>query len=135
MLLFKGKAADLSIDDVLARWLDGGTLATAAAQDLYGARGVPELADRLADRYPSVGEGNAAFQSDGSLTGYEVAITRDRSIAELKRLKTYPLSLAVIFTFLILAELERADLRRIAFGKMYGIPNERLEPLLVSPRL
>ena len=134
LLLLKGKAAELPIDEVLARWLEHGTLAPEAATDLYSARGVPELAERLTDRFPSIGEGTEAFREDGSLTGYEVAATRDRAVLELKRLKAYPLSLGVIFTFLLLAELERADVRRIAFGKMYGIPADRLEPMLISPR-
>ena len=135
LLLLKGKAAELPVDAVLARWLDGGTITAAQGTDLYGVRGPPELAERLADRFPSIAEGNDAFRADASLTGYEVAVTRDRAVEELKRLKTYPLSLSVIFAFLLLAELERADLRRIAFGKMYGLGAEQLEPLLVSPRL
>ncbi|HTW76714.1 MAG TPA: V-type ATPase subunit [Thermoplasmata archaeon] len=135
LLLLKGKAVDLPLEEVLARWIEGGTIAATQAPDLYGARGVPELAERLADHFPTIGEGNDLFREDASLTGFEVAATRDRAVAELKRLKTYPLSLSVIFTFLLLAELERADLRRIAFGKMYAVPNERLEPMLVAPRL
>jgi V/A-type H+/Na+-transporting ATPase subunit C len=135
LLLFKGKVADLAVDAVLARWIEGGTITAAQAPDLYGVRGAPELAERLADHFPSLAEGNDAFRTDGSLTGYEVAATRDRAVSELRRLKTYPLSLSVIFAFLLLSELERADLRRIAFGKMYGLPAEKLEPLLVSPRL
>lgn len=135
LLLLKGKAADLPVDEVLSRWFEGGTLPAAQVPDLYGSRGVPEIAERLADRFPSIGEGTAEFQTAQSLTGYEVAISRDRAVTELKRLRTYPLSLGVIFTYLLLAELERADLRRIAFGKMYGLPVERLTPLLVSPRL
>jgi V/A-type H+-transporting ATPase subunit C len=135
LLMLKGKAADLPVDEVVQRWIDGGTLPAVQVPDLYGSRGVPELAERLVDRFPSIGEGTAEFQEAQSLTGYESALTRDRAVAELKRLRTYPLSLAVVFTYLLLAELERADLRRIAFGKMYGIPAERLTPLLVSPRL
>jgi V/A-type H+/Na+-transporting ATPase subunit C len=135
LLLLKGKAADLPVDDVAARWIAGGTLSAAQVPDLYGGRGVPEIADRLSGRFPSVAEGTDEFREHGSLTGYEAALTRDRSVAELKRLRTYPLSLSVIFAFLLQAELERADVRRIAFGKMYGVPSERLTPLLVSPRL
>jgi V/A-type H+-transporting ATPase subunit C len=135
LLMLKGKAADLPVDEVVQRWIDGGTLPAVQVPDLYGSRGVPELAERLVDRFPSIGEGTAEFQEAQSLTGYESALTRDRAVAELKRLRTYPLSLAVVFTYLLLAELERADIRRIAFGKMYGIPAERLTPLLVSPRL
>jgi V/A-type H+/Na+-transporting ATPase subunit C len=135
LLLLKGKAADLPMDEVVSRWFDGGTVLAAQVPDLYGVRGVPELVDRLAARFPSVTEGTAEFQSAQSLTGYETALSLDRAVTELRRLRTYPLSLSVVFTYLLLAELEREDIRRIAFAKLYSIPADRLTPLLVSPRL
>ncbi len=135
LFLLKGKAAELPVDEVVSRWFEGGTVGAGQVPDLYGARAVPELAERLADRFPAITEGTEEYRATESLTGYEVALTRERSVAELKRMRTYPLSLAVIFTYLMLAELERSDLRRIAFGKAYGVPAERLEPLLICPRL
>jgi V/A-type H+/Na+-transporting ATPase subunit C len=135
LLLLKGKGADLPLDVVLPRWLEGGSLLSAQAPDLYSVRGVPELAERLANRFPSISDGSTEFANGGSLTGYEVALLRDRAVTELKRLRTYPLSLGVIFAYLLQAELERSDLRRIVFGRLYGLTAERLAPLLVSPRL
>jgi V/A-type H+/Na+-transporting ATPase subunit C len=135
LLLLKGKSADLPLDEVQVRWLDGGTLTSTQAPDLYSARRVPELAERLASRFPSIPEGTAEYASGGSLTGYEVALHRDRAVTELKRLRAYPLSLGVIFAYLLRAELERSDLRRIVFGRLYGLTPERLAPLLVSSRL
>jgi V/A-type H+/Na+-transporting ATPase subunit C len=135
LLLLKGKAADVAIDEVISRWFEGGTLPASQVPDLYGVRGVPEVAERLQARFPSIVGGTAEFQSAQSLTGYESSLHRDRATTELRRLRTYPLSLSVIFTYLLLAELEREDLRRIAFGKQYGFTAERLAPLLVSPGL
>jgi V/A-type H+-transporting ATPase subunit C len=135
LLLLKGKDHRLPVEDVLARWIDGGTSTAAAASDLYAARSVPELAERLAPRFPSIGEGASEYTSADSLTGYEVALERERASSELKRLRTYPLSLSVIFAFLLRNELERSDLRRAVFGRLYGVSAERLTPLLVSPRL
>ncbi len=135
MLLLKGKSAALPVEAVLGRWLDGGTLTAAQAPDLYAARGVPELAERLATRFPSIADGTGDFTNGASLSGYEVAIQRDRALTELKRMRAYPLSLGVIFTYLLLAELERSDLRRLVFGRLYGFAPERLTPLLISPRL
>lgn len=135
LLLLKGKAGDLPYEEVAARWIDGGGLPAADASELYGARGVPELAERLAPRFASIGEGAAEFDATGSLVGYEAAIERDRTVRELKRLRSYPLSLGVIFAFLLRAEVERSDLHRIVFGKLYGLANDRVEPLLISPRL
>jgi V/A-type H+-transporting ATPase subunit C len=135
LLLLKGKAADLPLDEVVARWIDGGGIPVADAADLFGARGIPELAERLAARFPTIGDGAGEFAASGSLAGYEAAIERDRTVRELKRLRAYPLSLGVIFAFLLRSEVERSDIRRIAFGKLYGLANERIEPLLISPRL
>ncbi len=135
LLLLKGKQAALPLDEVSGRWLEGGTIDVAQASELYGARSVPELADRLAPRFPSLAEGTTEFAESQSVLGYEVALQRDRAVVELHRLRAYPLSLSVIFTYLVRNELERGDLRRIAFGKIYGLSNARLTPLLVSPRL
>ena len=135
LLLLEAKSANLPFEDVLPRWLEGGTVPSAQAPDLYSARDVPALAERFVARFPSIAEGGTEFANAQSLTGYEVALERDRAIAELKRLRTYPLSLSVIFAYLLLAEVERRDLRRIVFGRLYGFPPERLTPLLVSPRL
>jgi V/A-type H+/Na+-transporting ATPase subunit C len=135
LLLLKGKLSDVPLADLLGRWIPGGSLGEAAATDLYTARGVPELAERLADRFPSIAHGTEEFGSGGHLSGYETALTRDRAAQELKRLRTYPLSLAVIFAYLLRNEIERGDLRRLAFGKLYGLPTERIEKLLVAPSL
>jgi V/A-type H+-transporting ATPase subunit C len=135
LLLLKGKDHHLPVEDVLARWIDGGTSTPTVASDVYAARSVPELAERLAPRFPSIAEGASEYASADSLTGYEVALERERASSELKRLRTYPLSLSVIFAFLLRNELERSDLRRAVFGRLYGVSAERLTPLLVSPRL
>ena len=135
LLLLKGKSGELPLDEVLSRWLDGGSLPRSQAPDLYSARGVRELVERLASRWPSIREGTATDGQIESLTGFEAALQRDRATVELKRLATYPLSLSVIFAYLLRAELEWSDLRRIVFGRVYDLPVTEIEPLLVSYRL
>lgn len=135
LLLLKGKDTDQPLEVVATRFLDGGDLPRTAIEELYSARTVPELAQALESRFPSIPEGNAPYGESRSLTGYEAALQRDRAVRELKRLRSYPLSVAVVFTWLLLSELERADIRRIVYGKLYAIPPARLEPLLVVPRL
>jgi V/A-type H+-transporting ATPase subunit C len=135
LLLLKGKDAELPWDEVASRFLDGGTIARAPAQDLYVARGVPELVGSLESRFPTLAEGLERYRDDRSLVGFEAALTRDRAIKEFRRMRTYPLSLAIVFSFLLMAELERADLRRIIYGKLYGISADALAPLLIVPRL
>lgn len=135
LLMLKGKHAELPVEEVLARFIEGGNLPRSRVADLYNARGVVELAQQLLPTYPSLAEGIERYPTDHSLVAFEVALTRDRAIAELKRQRAFPLSINILFGFLMLAELERADIRRIAYGKLYGVPSEELSRSLVVPRL
>lgn len=135
LLLLKGKDGQLPVDVVQERFLPGGTLPLTAVPELYGARSVPELVTALEPRFPTLAQGNALYQADRSLTGFEAELLRDRAVRELKRLRSYPLSLSVIFTYLLLAELERTDLRRLVYGRVYQMDPNTLANLLVVPRL
>ncbi len=134
LLLLKGKDGALPIEEVRGRWLAGGAIAEGEATDLYGARDVPDLVERLGGRYPGLAQGNAAYAESKSLASYDIVLQRERTKEELHRLGSYPMSLGGVFTYLLLSEVERGDLRRIAFGILYGIPPERRRALLVSPR-
>ncbi len=136
LLLLKSRAAEGTTPDaVQARWIDGGNLPAGTVADLLGAPTVPALAERLRARFPHVGEGDAAFTAEQSLAGYESALWGDYAAETLERVRSYPLSLAIIFHYLLRAQLERDDLRQIAFGAVYGLPAARVRRALVSVRL
>jgi V/A-type H+/Na+-transporting ATPase subunit C len=133
LLLLKGKQSGLAVEAVLERFLDGGDLGRDRVPDLYNVRDVPELVTQLEARAPALKEGLEAYAAQPSLVPFEIAITRERTVRELKRLRTFPLSVSILFTFLTLAELERANLRKIVYGKLYGIPPDELERSLILP--
>jgi V/A-type H+/Na+-transporting ATPase subunit C len=135
MLLLKGKAADLPLEVVVERFLDGGDLSRDRVPDLYNVRDVPELVAQLEGRYPALREGLAGYAEDKSLVAFDLALTRERTVRELKRLRSFPLSAAILFAFLLLAELERADLRKIVYGKLYGTSTDEVERALIVSRL
>ncbi|MCI4346120.1 MAG: V-type ATPase subunit [Thermoplasmata archaeon] len=135
LLVLKGKDGELPLEAVLERFLEPGTLPKSRIADLYNARSIPELVNQLLPSYPSLAEGLGPYATEHSLVPFEVALTRDRSIRELRRLRSFPLSISILFSFLLLSELERADLRRIAYGKLYGLSPEELAPSLIVPRL
>ncbi len=135
LLLLKGKDAQLDSETVSERWIEGGTLARSAVAELFGARDVPELVKGLEGRFPALSEGLSDYQSGRSLTSFEAALQRERAVREIRRMRAYPLSLAILFTYLLLSELERGDLRRIIYGKLYGLPTPRVESLLILSRL
>ncbi len=135
LLLLKGKDASLEAELVAERWIDGGTLPKTVVPELFGARDVPELVKGLEGRFPSLPEGLEEYRTGRSLTAFEVALQRERTVREIRRMRAYPLSLAILFTYLLLAELERGDLRRIIYGKLYGLTTERVESLLILARV
>jgi len=135
LLLLKARDSGVAVEEVERRFLEGGTLAKAAVTDLAAARSVAELVGQLASRFPSLAEGNATYQATQSLTGYEVALQRERAVRELGRMRAYPLSVAMIFSYLLLAELERTDLRRIIYGRLYGLPTSAIVDSLVVTKL
>lgn len=135
LLLLKGKDGNLPFDALSDRFLAGGDLTKAAAGDAYAARGVPELVQALQGRFRSLPEGLEAYREHGTLTRFETALVRARAVEELTRLARYPLSLAIAFAYLLRSELERADLRRIIYGRQYGVAAAGLAEELVVPKL
>lgn len=135
LLLFKGKDAGLSIEAVDARFIDGGEFSRAQAADAYQAAGVAELSGALERRWPGLPEGYAVYREGRSLAGFESTLLRDRAVVEFRRMRAYPLSVSVIFAYLLMAELERTDLRRVIYGKLYGVSPAALTASLVGPRL
>src|SRR5208282_3354218 len=131
LLLLKGKAGALPLELVNDRFLDGGSLGRERVPDLYNVRDVPELVAQLEGSFPALREGLEGYAADKSLVPFELALGRARTVRELKRLRSFPLSISILFTFLLLAEVERADLRKIVYGKLYGIPSAELERSLV----
>ncbi|MHB8352605.1 MAG: V-type ATPase subunit [Thermoplasmata archaeon] len=135
LLLLKGKDGGLAVEAVLTRWIPGGTLTADRVPDLYNVRGLPELVGQLEGRYPVLPEALPRVLEQHSLVPFELALTRERTVRELRRLRSFPLSIAILFTFLLLSEIERADLRRIIYGKLYGVGAEELSASLLLPRL
>jgi len=135
LLLLKGKEVGLPVEVVQDRFLEGGALARSGVPELYGGRSVAEVVAALEPKFPALPEGDEVYKTGRSLAGYEAALVRERSVRELKRLRAYPLSAAIVFSFLLLAELERSDLRRIVYGKLYGVGPADIERELVVPRL
>jgi V/A-type H+/Na+-transporting ATPase subunit C len=136
LLLLKGKATGLPAETVFARFFDGGSFPKATAEETFAqARSVPDLAQALEGTFPHVTDATARFESEQSLVAFETVLARERLRRELTRMRAFPLSLAIVFTFLAQAEVERDDLRRIVFSKVYGVPTADVMPLLLRPQL
>jgi V/A-type H+-transporting ATPase subunit C len=134
LTLLKAKEAGLRAEDLPAFFFEGGTLPPKQLSDLVTQRDVASLVQAVGPNFP-LEEGMPLYREDRSLVGFQSALERQHAERSLLRMRQYPLSLAGIFAFLLLVEVERSDLRRIIYGKVYGLPPERIGAELVHPKI
>jgi V/A-type H+-transporting ATPase subunit C len=134
LAVLNSKVAGARPEEALDLLVEGGTLSPRALADLLNLPSVEEMVRALGPGLP-LAEGLGRFQKEGTLVGFEVALRRQGAQEGWARLRQYPLSLGGIFGFLLRADVERADLRRILYGKVYGLPAESILEDLIVPRL
>ncbi len=134
LVVLKAKDHKMSSEDLAPLLFDGGTYAAKALLDLANLASVQEVVGSVGTSLP-LADGLPMYNESGSLTGFELALRRHQSEKNLVRMRQYPLSLAGIFGFLLQADVERSDLRKIVYGKVYGWSGERIAKDLVSTRL
>ncbi|MDE1820529.1 MAG: V-type ATPase subunit [Euryarchaeota archaeon] len=134
MTVLKAKDRKIALDDVSPLFLDGGTFTQKALSDLSNLASVQEIVGSVGSAVP-LADGVPSYTENGSLTGFELAMKRQQAEKNLVRMRQYPLSLAGIFGFLLQAEVERSDLRKIVYGKVYGWSGDRISKDLISTKL
>lgn len=134
LTLLKGKATEVRAEDLTPLLLDGGSIPMKSLVDWAGLRSVAEIVEAAGPAFP-LAEGLPAYKASGSLVAFELALRRQYIQTNLARARLYPLSLAGLFAFLLLADAERSDLRRIIYGKVYNLPGEQISAELLLPRL
>ncbi len=132
LTLLTARDAGLPPEEATSRWIAGGSLLATSVPELMGAGGVPEIVAQLAGRFPDLPQGLPPYQENRTLAGFEAALRTERIAKAVSRMRAHPVSLAVLFAYLLLAESERADLRRIIYGTLYGLPKEKVDALLVA---
>ncbi len=133
LAVLKGVELHLPADELAGFFLEGGSLSAKTFADLSSAPGVADVVSALGSAFP-LSEALARYTKEHSLVPFEEALRRWALEKTLVLTRQFPLSLAGIFGFLLQAEAERSDLSRIVYGKVYGLPEERLAPELLVPR-
>lgn len=128
--LLKAKEGNIEKDVVVEHLIEGGNIPTRELGEMYMAKNLDELVKRI-DTYYKLGEGLDQYKKSGSLVDLEVALDKIISNRYLKRLKSTALSVGTIFYFIMRAEHERANLRKILYAKHYNLPMERIKSMLI----
>jgi V/A-type H+-transporting ATPase subunit C len=130
LTLLKGKDSGLALNVLTPLFLDNGKLTLQRLQDLTGSKDVDSVVSALPPSYDLV-SALPTYKDEGSLVAFDIALRKRHALHSLERMRAYPLSLAGLFHFLLLARTEREDLRKIIYGKVYQVPTEKVSRELV----
>ncbi len=132
--LLKAKETNLAREVAVEHLIEGGNIPVKQLNELYVAESVENLIETIDEIIPKaylIEELTRVYKKTRSLIDVEVTI--DKVITELyfKRLKALPLSIGTIFHFVMMAERERENIRKIVYGKHYNMPAERINSMLI----
>jgi len=129
--MLKGKKSDLDRDVVNKHIIKGGKIPMEVLNDIFTLKSNEEFLSKVQDYY-NLDEYLVTFRKTNSLIDFEIAFDKFINKTYVKRLKNISLSLGTIFYFIITAEYEWDNIKRIAFGKQYNLPTERIKSVLLE---
>jgi len=129
--LLKGKDSNLDRELVNKHLIKGGNISKDDLFDMLGSKSIDEFVGKVQKHYNITDLLKDTYIKTHSLIDFEVAFDKFISKSYLKRLKNVPLSLGSIFHFIITAEYEWDNIKRIVYGKRYEFSLERITSMLV----
>ena len=126
------KARDSNLDRELLHkhLIEGGNIPLNILLDIFGSKNINEFVGKIQDYY-KLDELLDTFIKTNSLIDFEVALDKYIIKTYVKKLKNISLSIGTIFHFILTAESEWDNIKRIAYGKRYEIPVERIKSMLL----
>jgi V/A-type H+/Na+-transporting ATPase subunit C len=128
--LLKGKDSNLDRELVGRHLIEGGHIALNELLEMFGSKNIEEFVNRI-EEHLILGDLLESYRKTNSLIDFEVAMDKFISTKYVQRLKNVSLSIGYIFHFIIVAEFEWDNIKRIAYGKRYGISMERINSMLL----
>ena len=129
--LLKGKDSELDRELISKHLIKGGNISRDDLFDIFGSKSMEEFVGKVQKQYNLTDLLKDTYSKTHSLIDFEIAFDKFISKSYLKRLKNIPLSLGSIFHFIITAEYEWDNIKRIAYGKRYDLSIERITSMLV----
>ena len=129
--LLKSKESKLERDIFSKHCIDGGLIDQSSLLEAYSS---PDLGD-VAKRFESwfdLSEAVERYTQTKNLTEFEVAMDKILVAKYMPKFKSLSISLAAVFSFVLQAEFERLNIRRITYAKQYGMTEEYIRSMILS---
>ena len=128
--LLKGKETNAEKSIVGKHVVGGGGIPVSELMEMYGVNNVLEFVNRIENYFP-LGQAVVQYRNTGSLVDFEIGLDKFINNKYVNKLKNIALSIGSIFYFIITAEHERENIRRIAYGKRYNISTDRISSMMM----
>lgn len=130
LTLLKGKDSKLERDLVKKHLIEEGKIPIEKLLEIFSANSVEDFVTRI-EEFIKFGDLLDNYVKTQNLVDFEVAIDKYINRNYVKKLKNIALSIGPIFYFIITAEFEWDNIKRIAYGKRYNLTPERISSMLV----
>lgn len=130
LTLMKGKESDLDKGLVKKHLIVGGNIMMEDLTDIYNSNNKEELISRIDERL-KLGDLVSTFKRTFNLVDFEVGLDKYIYSNYVSKLKSISLSVGSIFYFIFKAENEWDNVKRIAYGKRYGFPEDKIKSMLI----
>lgn len=130
LTLLKGKDSKLDRDVVKKHLIEEGRIPIEKLLEIFTANSVDDFVARI-EEFIKFGDLLNNYVKSQNLVDFEVAIDKYINHNYVRKLKNIALSIGTIFYFIITAEFEWDNIKRIAYGKRYNLTPERISSMLV----
>src|SRR5215212_8956939 len=130
MSLLKGKDSNLDRELVKKHVIEGGHIPLNELLEMFGSKNVEEFVNRI-EEHLIMGDLLEPYRKTHSLIDFEVSMDQFINTKYVQKLKNIALSIGYVFHFIFQAEYEWDNIKRIAYGKRYGLPMDRIKTMLV----
>jgi V/A-type H+-transporting ATPase subunit C len=130
LTLLKARESNLSREVVSKHLIEGGLIGIQSLMEAYSAPTLSELVQKF-EPWFNLNEAVERYQKNRNLSEIEVAMDRVIVQRNMRSMKNNSLSVSSVLAFVLQAEYERENIRRIVYGRHYGLSEEDINPLLL----
>jgi V/A-type H+-transporting ATPase subunit C len=129
--LLKAKESNISRDTFAKHLIEGGLVNQASLLDAYSSPDLGEVGKRFEQSF-DITEALEKYKQSHDLTEFEVNLDRAMVAKFVPRFRSLAISLTSVFSFVLQAEFERQNIRRITYAKQYGMTEEYIRSIILA---
>lgn len=129
--LLKAKDSNVSRETFAKHLVEGGLVSQANLLDAYNSPDLTDVGKRLEQGF-DITEALEKYQQSHDLTEFEVSLDRTMVARFVPRFRSLAISLTSVFLFVLQAEFERQNVRRITYARQYGMTEEYIRSIILA---